>query len=402
MIRGRHASKLISVFSLVSLLGVAVAVAALIVVLSVMNGFDRDLKEKILGMKAHVMVSSAEGESLAESDEIEKTLLGYSGVLNVSPYITGQGMVLSRWGAQGVGVFGVNPARHGQVTELDRYVTHGSLKPLEEGAAAEGVPRDAVALGAELSGALGVKVGDQVTFFVPVLTPMPMGLFSKAVKCEVAAVFKSGMYEYDRNLLYTSLASAQKVFNMKQRVTHYALRLQDMDGAEKLSKRIRQDHSGWWAVDWSELNRNLFAALKMERYVMGLILILILLVASFTIIGTFTMLVVEKKREIGMLRAMGASAASLQRVFLWQGSFIGLVGMLLGSSVGLGLCAILTYTDMVVLPGDIYYLSHLPIQVSAWEVGAINALAVAVSMMATFIPAHRAAALDPVEAIRYE
>lgn len=394
MFKGRSSWK-ISGFSLVSLLGVAVAVAALIVTFGVMNGFDREFREKILGMKAHVIVSSASGQTLAEDPASERMMRSYPGVIGVSPYLTGQAMIVSRWGTQGIGVFGVDPARHRGVTALDQYVTSGSLEELKG-------TQLVLALGEELAGVLGVKPGDTVTMFIPVVAPTPFGLFSKVVKCRVGAMFKSGMYEYDRTFAFLPLEAAQELFGMKGRVTQYAIRLEDLQQAHQMAARLRADRPEWSAADWMELNRNLFGALKMERYVMGLILVLILLVASFTIVGTLTMLVMEKKRQIGMLRAMGASSYSIQRMFLRQGGLIGGMGSAIGMVLGLAGCAILQRTTLFTLPGDIYYLTRIPMDIRWIDVAGIGVTALTVSTAAAWWPARRAATLDPVEAIRYE
>jgi lipoprotein-releasing system permease protein len=396
-LKSKKKHKSISVNTLISTGGVAVGVMALLVVLSVMSGFHEDLQKKILGVNAHVVILDYKGTMPGYKDVMER-LKGEKDIVSSAPFVLGQAMVSFEKKAHGVFLRGIMPEMEMKTTEISRYIKEGNLKDL---APEDGIP--GIILGKELASSIGAFKGDIVTVLSPVGEIGPLGMLPKVKKFRVAGIFEVGMFEYDLNLVLTDLRSAQEFFGMKDDVTGIELRLNDIYKAPVVREWI-QKKLGFplFAKDWMQMNRNLFSALKLEKFAMFIILILIILVASFNIVSTLIMNVIEKKREIAILKAMGATNKGIMTVFMLQGLFIGLFGTIIGVTGGYLLSYILNAYQIIKLPADVYYLSHLPVKMNFFDFVTVSLSAVIISFLATIYPAWQAAKLNPVEPLRYE
>jgi len=396
-LKSKKKHKGISVNTLISTGGVAVGVMALLVVLSVMSGFHEDLQKKILGVNAHVVVLDYKGTMPEYKDIIEK-LKGDEDIISSAPFVMGQVMVSSGKRAHGVFLRGIIPEMEAKTTEILKYIKEGNLEDL--------LPKDeipGIILGKELASSIGVFKGDIITLLSPVGEIGPLGMLPKVKKFRVAAIFEVGMFEYDLNLVLTDIRSAQEFFGMKEDITGIELRLRDIYKAPVVRERI-QKRLGFplYAKDWMQMNRNLFSALKLEKFAMFIILILIILVASFNIVSTLIMNVIEKKREIAILKAMGATDKGIMYIFMLQGLLIGILGTLIGVTGGYLLNYILNTYQIIKLPPDVYYLSHLPVKMKLFDFIVVSLSAITISFLATIYPAWQAAKLNPVEPLRYE
>lgn len=396
-LRSKRRHKGISVNTVISIGGVAVGVMALLVVLSVMSGFHEDLQKKILGVNAHAVVLSYRGVMPDYHAVIEKTREDRD-VVSSSPFVMGQVMVSHEKRAHGVFLRGVLPESEKDTTELNRFMKEGSLDALMND---EEVP--GIILGKELAGSLGVFMGDVITVLSPVGRIGPLGMLPKVRQFRVAGIFEVGMFEYDSNLVLTGLKASQEFFDMKDEVTGVQLKLSDIYKADQVRERIGQQLEFPLHVkDWMQMNRNLFSALKLEKFAMFVMLILITLVASFNIISTLIMNVIEKTREIAILKTMGATDRGIMTIFMMQGLVIGLSGTVIGLTGGYLLCHILNTYEVIKLPADVYYLSRLPVKTKLFDFIVVSLSAVCISFIATLYPAWQAAKLNPVEPLRYE
>lgn len=396
-LRTKKKHKGISFNTLISIGGVSVGVMALLVVLSVMSGFHEDLQKKILGVNAHVVVLNYRGMMPEYRDVIKKTK-NDTDVLSSAPFVLGQVMVSSGRRAQGVFLRGIDPEIELQTTEIGQFMKEGELGGL---APKEGVP--GIIIGRELSSSIGVFKGDLVTILSPVGKIGPLGMLPKVRQFRVAGIFEVGMFEYDSNLVLTDVKEAQDFFDMGDAVTGVQLKLADIYKASVVRERV-QKILGFplYTKDWMQMNRNLFSALKLEKFAMFIILILIILVASFNIVSTLIMNVIEKKREIAILKAMGATDRGVMNIFMIQGLFIGVLGTIIGVASGYLLCYVLNTYQIIKLPADVYYLSHLPVKTKLTDFLVVSLSAVTISFLSTIYPAWQAARISPVEPLRYE
>lgn len=396
-LRTKKRQKGISFHTLISLGGVAVGVMALLVVLSVMSGFHEDLQKKILGVNAHVVIVSYRGIMPEYRDVIEKVEHDRD-VLSSAPFIMGQVMVSSGKRVQGVFLRGVEAASELRTTEIGRFMKEGGMDGL---ISEKGVP--GIIIGKELASSIGVFRGDLINVLSPIGTMGPLGMLPRVKQFRVAGIFEVGMFEYDSNLVLTDLKAAQEFFDMDDAVTGVQLKINDIYKAASVRERVQQTVGFPHQVkDWMQMNRNLFAALKLEKFAMFIILILIILVASFNIVSTLIMNVIEKKREIAILKTMGATDRGIMNIFMMQGLFIGLIGTLVGVTGGYLLCYVLNTYQIIKLPADVYYLSHLPVKTKLIDFVVVSVSAVTISFLATIYPAWQAARINPVEPLRYE
>lgn len=393
-------TKFLSLITWIAVGGVFLGVMALIVVLAVMNGLQHDLREKILGVNAHLLIMS---EGLAPFDEYENALAVITSepqVVAASPFVYTEAIVSN--GTQyneGVVVRGVDPRREPGVTNVSQCMIGGSFDFRENGEEPTGI-----VMGYMLANRLRVHVGDTLKLYSPVATTItPIGLVPKAYEFRLNGVFKTGMYEYDSKFMYLSLEGAQKFLGIGNKVHGVEVRVDDIYRAEEIG-RILADKLGppFFANDWMTMNRNLFSALKLEKAAMFIILILIVLVASFSIISTIIMMVNDRVREIGILKSMGLTSRSIMRIFLADGFLIGIVGTLLGCLGGYGLASLLDKYKFVSLPADVYWIDTLPVEMEAGDFILVCAASMLISMLAAVYPAFKASKLYPVEAIRYE
>jgi lipoprotein-releasing system permease protein len=389
-----------SLNTLISIGGVTVGVAALIATLAIMTGFSEDLRQKILGTTSHIVINGRTGVEISDHmpllREIEKT----PNVVAAAPFIFRQVLLASEASVLGVVLRGIDPEAEGRVTEIGRNMVEGKLSDLTR----QGIP--GIIIGRELSGRLGVFPGETLHLISPVgMTgggiQSALGVTPKIRKFQVAGIFDSGMLEYDSSLAYISIQEAQAFFNLSDRITGIEVKVDDIFRAGQVAAQIqaRMD-SSYQARDWMQLNRNLFSALKMEKSMMFIILVLIVLVASFNIVSTLTMTVMEKSKEIAILKAMGASREAIMRIFMLEGVIIGVVGVLLGLPLGVAICLLLQ--RFYKLPGDVYYLSYLPVKIQSFDLILVACSAILIGFLATLYPSRRAAQLDPAEALRYE
>jgi len=396
-LKTKKKQKGISVNTLISTGGVAVGVMALLVVLSVMSGFHEDLQRKILGVNAHVVVLNYKG-AMPEYKNVIDQLKVDKEIVSAAPFIMGQ--VMASYGKRAHGVFlrGIDAESEMKTTDIGRFMKEGSIESLTTKNDSPGI-----IIGKELASSIGVFKGDVLSILSPVGKIGPLGMLPKVRQFRVVGIFEVGMFEYDSNLVLTDLRTAQEFFDMKDEVTGIQLRLADIYKASVVRERIHKQLAfPLYAKDWMQMNRNLFSALKLEKFAMFIILILIILVASFNIVSTLIMNVMEKKREIAILKAMGATDKSIMSIFMLQGLFIGLLGTVIGIAGGYLLCYVLNTYQIIKLPADVYYLSHLPVKTKFSDFLAVSLSAVGISFLATIYPAWQAAKVNPVEPLRYE
>ena len=407
-LKAKRKQTFISIITVISIAGVMVGVMALIVVLAVMCGFENTLKEKILGTQAHLNLLKASQEGMDQYQEVAKRVEETKGVVSAAPFIISQVMLSSESNVFGVVLKGIDPDRVGRVTELAHNLKAGRLEDLKGGK--EGDP-PGIILGVELAKHLSVSLNDSIQVISPLGTVTPMGMMPKMRRFRVKGIFYSGMYEFDNTMAYVSLESAQKFFSMGDRVTGIEIKTNDIYKVKEIGQEIRRKMGfPFWTKDWMEMNRNLFSALRLEKIAMFIILVLIVLVAAFNIISTLIMVVMEKNKDIAILKSMGASSMSILKIFTIEGGVIGVVGTILGTILGLAAAFNLEkITDFVerlfgfkILSSDVYYIDKLPSQVNPPDVIFIVLTAVLISLLATLYPAWRASKLDPAEALRYE
>jgi lipoprotein-releasing system permease protein len=383
--------KFLSLINLVSILGIAIGVAALIVVIGVMSGFDHDLRDKIVGTNAHIIIERETG--VKGFADLRDKVAAIRGVAGASPYVLGNVFLESGNRAVGLMLRGIDPQNEGAVTKIDQYLQHGfKVKDLQAGQ---------VIIGKELARYYGLNVGDKIVVLSPVSGVAGDGW---RYKLHVAAIFNSGMYDYDRNLILADYKNAQEIFNLPQDVVSgVGVKLDNIDKANEVKTAIRAQLGFAYEVrTWIEQNENFFAALNLEKFAMFIILILIVLVASFNIISTLIVTVTSKTKDIGILRSIGVPAVAIRRLFTLYGLALGLIGTFWGLVGGFTLCSILKETELIKLPQTIYYIDHLPVLIQLSDILLIAGSAMVISYLATIYPSAKAASLEPVEALRYQ
>lgn len=396
-LKSKKKNKGISINTLISTSGVAVGVMALLVVLSVMSGFHEDLQKKILGVNSHMVILSYRGY-IDEYNSIIKKIKNEKEIISSSPFVMGQVMVSSGKKAHGVFIRGIDPINETKTTDVGKYLKEGKLEDLSN---IQDMPK--IILGRELASALGVFRGDTITALSPTGDIGPLGMLPKIKQFKVVGIFEVGMFEYDSNLVITHIRSAQEFFGMKDSITGIEIRLKDIYRASTIREHLQSNlEFPLFVKDWMQMNKNLFSALKLEKFAMFIILILIILVASFNIISTLIMNVIEKRREIAILKAMGATDNGIMSIFMLQGLIIGLVGTTIGIIGGYSLCYILNTYQIIKLPADVYYLSHLPVKTKLSDFIIVSISAITISFLSTIYPALQASRLNPVEPLRYE
>lgn len=403
-LKAKRRQTFISIITFISIAGVAVGVMALIVVLSVMSGFERELRQKILGVNSHFMVMRLGGE-MAEYNQVIARVKQVPEVVSVSPFITGQVLLTSSLGSQGVILRGIDPQTAGQVTDLGKKLTKGSLADLSAG------QRPGIIIGKELSRRMGILPGDAVRVISPGGHITPLGVMPKSKLFTVVGVFDAGMYEYDTSLAYISLKEAQTFFGLGDQVTGLEAKVTDIYRAAAVAARTQKSLGGtYFTQDWMQMNRSLFSALRLEKVTMFVILALIVLVAAFNIVSTLIMVVMEKNKDIAILKSMGAKKSSIMRIFVFEGLVIGVVGTLLGVVAGLSLASSLEEVIALVerlfrfkiLPPSVYFIDKFPVQINYSDVTLIAVSALILSLAATIYPSWQAARVAPAQALRYE
>ncbi len=401
--RAKRRNHFISFISMTSMIGVALGVMALIVVLSVMNGFENELRGRILGMTAHASVVEP-GRPLRNWESLKKTLEGQDHVLGIAPFIQTQAMLTNGAGVQGALISGVLPSQEPEVSVVAEKMVTGNLTDLEPG-------KYNIILGYALANSLQARVGDKVTIVAPQPNSTPAGIVPRLKRFNVVGIFEVGMNEYDASMAIIHIDDAGKLFKINDGVTGIRLKLDDMFNAPRISRDLVKQLPGYYGViDWTQYHTNFFKALKTEQTVMFVILTLIVAVAAFNIVSTLVMVVTDKQADVAILRTLGMAPRSIMWIFMVQGVVIGLIGTLLGILGGVALA--LNVENIVpwientfqtkFMEGDVYLISNVPSDLQWEEVMHIGLVAFVLCLLATIYPAWRAARTQPAEALRYE
>ncbi len=408
--RARRRNHFISFISTVSILGVSIGVWALITVLSIMNGFEKELKARILSAASHVTVSAASGGALVRWRELAPVLQAHPQSEAVAPFVLGQGMAGANRKAAGVLVRGVLPAAESQVSDVLDDIKAGGINSLSPGAFR-------IIIGQELAWQLGLTLGDKLTLVTPGGQATPAGVLPRLRRFTVGGIFHLGMYEYDSTLAFIHLADAAKLFRTGDGVSGLRLRIADLDDAPRVREQLRADPALTNAAggalrvsDWTLEHRNFFRALQIERRVMFIILLLIVAVAAFNIVSTLVMVVTDKRADIAVLRTLGISPLGVMGVFMVQGTVIGVLGTVVGGALGvvsaLNVDTVIPFFEnlfgLTFFPADIYVVSRFPGELRWPDVAKITAASFALGFLATLYPAWRASRVQPAEALRYE
>ena len=390
----------VSVISFLTVAGIVVGVSALIIVISVMSGFREDMRDKIIGTNAHVVVGAYSKEGIKNYRVKIKEIKKLDHVVSAAPYYFGQVMLKYGENVEGLVLWGVNPDSISKVNELKKNIIKGDIdfitKDLPDN-------RKGILLGKELMSLLGAELGDEVILISPVFIRTPTGMVPKMNNMKIVGVFEAGMYDYDTTFSYVSIDTAQKLFDKGDVVTGIGIKTDKLENAVGVASEIHRKFHGLWARDWMSMNKNLFAAVKMEKFVMFIILTLIIAVAAFNVASTLIMMVMRKTKDIGILKSMGATNRDIMNIFIIQGVVTAVVGTLLGFAIGVGICFYLQ-AHPVPMPGggSIYYIDKLPVSMDFVDLSIIGVATIIISFLATLYPAYQASKLDPVEAIRYE
>lgn len=413
-LRAKRRNRTISLNTFVSITGITLGVAALIGTVGIMTGFKEDIQAKILGTTAHIIVQERIKDGMADYDAVAAQVQTVPDVIAATPFVLKQVMLTTPSGVQGVVIRGIDPQREGKVTELAKNLSAGTLADLSKPVKVKQAPIDdptgppvevekpGIILGKELALRLGAFMGDTVNVVSPPAGPISaIGMVPKIRTYAVAGIFQSGMYEYDSSLAYIDLAEAQKFFSLGNAVTGVEIKVTDVFRADQIARSVEQSLGfAYGARDWMQMNRNLFSALKLEKTMMFLLLVLITIVASFNIVSTLTMIVTEKQKEIAILKAMGATSTSIRRIFMLNGLIIGLTGTVIG--IPLGYTFLWLIQTFWTFDQTVYYISKIPVHVLASDVLLVAGSAILISFAATLLPSRQAAKLEPVAALRYE
>jgi lipoprotein-releasing system permease protein len=407
-LRAKRKEAFISLITVISTLGVVIGVMTLNIVLSVMTGFEEDLRDRILGFNPQVVVLSFNG-TIANADNVVERVTKVPGVVAAAPFVYGQVMLSAQQNVTGAVVRGVTPSSE-DVIDLQRHLKEGDINdlgklrdvPVDDGKKGV-VELPGLIVGKDVARQLGLLIGDPVNVISPIATPTAVGMVPRVKRFVVVGLFDSGMAEYDASLVYMDLGSAQKFFDLDTNVTGIEVRINDIYQAEVVGNRIRDTLGFPFRVrDWMEINHNLFSALKLEKTVYFIVLLLIVLVAAFNIVATLIMVVMEKRKDIAILKSMGATRAGVGRIFIFKGMIIGTVGTLLGNATGYAACVLLKRYQFIELPKDVFYVNTVPVKMYPEYFIAVTAASLLICLLATVYPARQAARLAPVDVIRYE
>lgn len=402
-LRAKRRNGFVSFISLVSVIGIALGVMALIVVLSVMNGFQKEIRARMLGVVSHVEVSSYQGR-LDGWQAVQQRVAKEAGVVATAPFVAAQGLLTHGGAVRGVMVRGVQPAAEDRVVDVGRHMVNGRFDAIQPGSYG-------ILLGVELARALGVSMGDKVTLLTPQGNVTPAGMIPRIKQFTVVGLFKIGMYEYDASLAMVDLKDAQVLFRLGDAVSGVRLKLADPFAAPALKSQLYSVLPGTVSVvDWTDMNATYFRAVQIEKRMMFIILTLIVAVAAFNLVSSLVMVVTDKQADIAILRTLGASPASVMKIFMIQGAVAGVLGTLAGVAGGLAIAhnldvilpAIETVLGTKLLSSDVYMIDYLPSDVQYADVLTITVISLLLALLATIYPSWRAARTQPAEALRYE
>ena len=402
-LRAKKRNHFISFISLISLLGIALSIVVLITVLSVMNGFQHEVKDRILGMTSHASALEMDGV-LRDWQGLQQTLENNSAVKGSAPYVQGQGMIVKGKLVNGVLLNGIDPDLEGRVSRLGEFVQDADLGVLRAG-------EFGILLGQDLAEYLGVLVGDKITVLTPEATVTPAGILPRLRRFTVAGIYSVGIPQYDRNTAVIHIEDGKRLFQLGNSVSGLRLKFEDLFDAPEIARKLREQlGDSYWVTDWTHHNQNFFRALKIEKIMMGIILSLLVLIAAFNIVTALVMVVTEKQSDIAILRTLGASPKSIMSIFVIQGTVIGFVGTALGAVCGILLASnvedivsgIESFFDMKFMTKGYYPINELPSQINSADVILVCAVAFALTVLATIYPAWKASRTQPAEALRYE
>lgn len=421
----RRKQKFTSIIGLISILGVIIGVMALNVVLSVMGGFEEELRDKILGVSSHLVILSYDGP-IKDYEKITEETLEVQDVVGASPFIYGQGMIASERNVSGSVVRGIEPETAGGVTNIEQAIGRGIIggnslreKSIQDQLNKVGKEvlarldnktdsgRPPILIGKELANTLGVIEGDMVSLVSPFGKMGPFGATAKVKKFEVIGIFDYGMIEYDSSISYVSLGNAMDFFDMDGEVSGVEVKVKDIYEARKIGNELSSMLGfPYYTRNWEEVNKSLFKALRLERIAIAIFLGFIVLVAALDIVSTLTMVVMEKGKDIAILRAMGATRSGILKIFVTDGMIIGIVGTLLGSLAGLGICYMLktseTIRKLIPFDNNVYPISEFPVKIEPFYFITVAVCSILICFLATLYPAFQASRKDPIEALRYE
>ena len=401
--RAKRRNHFISFISMASMLGIAIGVMALIVVLSVMNGFQKELRARILGVASHVQISGADGR-LANWREVARAASADPDVLAAAPYVSAQGLLANQQNVQGALVRGVVPELEDRVADIGSHMKRGSLANLKPG-------QFGMVLGVELAHSVGARLGEKVVLIAPQGQVTPAGILPRIKQFTVVGIFEVGMYEYDAGLALVSLEDAQKLYRLGDEVSGVRLKLKDLFRAPEVARDLTRTLPGdLYISDWTRSHANFFRAVQIEKNVMFIILTLIVAVAAFNLVSTLVMAVTDKQPDIAILRTLGATPTSIMKIFVVQGSLIGVIGTAIGVIGGILIAlnvdvvvpAIETLFRVQFLAKDVYYISELPSDLQSRDVVTVGVMSLLLSLFATLYPSWRASRVNPAEALRYE
>ncbi len=388
-LRSKRKEAFISFTTWISVVGIAIGVLALILVIAVMTGFQNEIRERILGINPHILVLSIDRD-IQKPEKLVQTIKEVQGVTQAFPFISFQAMVQSGRQLSGVAVKGLNAE---DVKFMGNLLKEGKISALNS--------KGSVLIGKEMAKHMGLLSGDTFTVMVPFGGVSPMGAIPETVRVKVGGIFETGMYEIDNTLIIMPLKDVEEIIGAG--ATGIEVKLKDVYRADEIRKEIgKRIGFGYFGRTWIEMNKNLFSALKLEKIAMFIILALVILVASFNIISSLVMTVKEKKKDIAILKAMGAKKKSIMKIFMIEGIAIGIVGALIGSFSGYMLCEIQRRFQIIKLAPDVYYITTLPMMISIFDVLLIASTTMIICTLSTLYPSYKAAKIDPVEALRYE
>ncbi len=392
----RRKQAFISVITSISAMGIMIGVAALVIAIALITGFQEDVQDKILGATSHIMVSDLSGEGLGDYEGISGRIRSVPGVVSVTPVVYSTVLLTGLSESSGALLKGLD-------LESERE-SAAWLRDLEAGRMPEPAgAREGILLGRELAFRIGAQVGDWIAVVSASSTLSPMGLMPRRKRFQVTGIFHTGLYEFDNSTALVPLETAQKMLGLEDRVSYIQVRLRDIFKAPAVGERIRADMPPLvYVTTWMELNKSLFSALKLEKNIMFLTITLIVIVAALNIIATLILMVMEKTRDIGILMAIGATPRAIKKIFFYQGAMIGVIGTVLGVLLGLAWCWLANTFELIRIPVDIYQISHVPFRLRPLDLALIVGVTLTISFVSTLFPARRASRVDPVVALKYE
>ena len=392
----RRKQAFVSVITLISVVGVAIGVAALVIAIALITGFQGDVQAKILGATSHVMVSDLGGRGLEGYEGMAEKIRAIPGVESVSPVVYNTVLITGAGESSGALVKGIDFERERPGSDWLQKLEAGEIPKA-------GGTRDGLLLGRELALRIGAQVGDVVSIITASSTLSPMGLLPKRKTFEVTGIFNTGLYEFDSSTILVAIGVAQRLFGLEGRASYLQVKLKNIFDAPKIGEAIKEVLGPVvYITTWMELNKSLFSALKLEKNILFLTITLIVVVAALNIIASLILMVMEKTRDIGILMAIGATPHMINRIFFYQGALIGVIGTALGSLLGLGWCALANAFELIKIPVDIYQISYVPFRMRPLDLALIVGVALLICFVSTLFPARRAAKVDPVVALKYE